>query len=125
MEAVGPTAPLTFGSPMIAGREDPSGYSGLSLRMVRDLTRGKVITASGHEGTEAAIGQQDPWLHYAGKLEETTTPAGVAAFDQSENPRYPTRWFVRSANWPMVGPACRGCPLRRAVRHLGGGRDCR
>lgn len=91
-------------SPMIEGRSDPSGYSGLSLRLPRAFTGGTPLTSTGVEGPEA-MGERATWLHFRGRVDESARHCGAAIFDHPENLRHPTYFFVRSTPFAIINPA--------------------
>lgn len=97
-------APLHFGSPMIEGRPDPSGYSGLTLRLPRSMTGGTVRNSVGSQG-DAVMGQQAQWVHYTGRQDGSCRTCGVAIFDHPHNPRHPTHFFVRTVPYGVLNPA--------------------
>ncbi|HEX6971111.1 MAG TPA: DUF6807 family protein, partial [Limnochordia bacterium] len=96
--------PFRFTSPMIEGRPDPSGYSGLALRLARAMTGGRIVNAAGTSGPEA-MGQRAAWLHYAAKLDGSAKLCGAAVFDHPDNPRHPSPFFVRATPFGMINPA--------------------
>lgn len=94
---------MTFGSPTTNGRP-MAGYSGLTLRMQRSMNQGKIATSTGQTGPEV-MGQRAAWLHYAGRTDTTNQPVCVAMFDHPENPRHPTKFFVRNEPFGCISPA--------------------
>jgi len=95
-------APLTFGSPTAAGRP-AAGYGGLFWRGPRSFLRGKILAADGLSGPEV-MGQSSPWLAYVGRHDGSARASTIVLLDQSSNPRYPTKWFVRHDPY-----ACASC----------------
>lgn len=86
---------LAIGSPTTNGRPN-AGYGGLFWRGPRDFWKGKVIGAAGRDGEEANMGAQGAWLAFVGKHDEVTAESTLIFVDSPGNPRYPTKWFVRS-----------------------------
>ncbi len=97
-------APLCFSSPMIEGRPDPSGYSGLTLRLPRSMTGGEVFNSEGSTG-DAVMGQRARWVCYTGGLDGSCKVCSVAIFDHPGNPRHPVHFFVRSVPYGVLNPA--------------------
>jgi hypothetical protein len=95
-------APLTFGSPTAAGRP-AAGYGGLFWRGPRSFLHGKILAADGLSGPEV-MGQSSPWLAYVGRHDGSARASTIVLLDQSSNPRYPTKWFVRHDPY-----ACASC----------------
>ncbi len=104
IEPSGEAGQLEFSSPMIEGRPDPSGYSGLTLRMPRCMTGGEVLDATGAQG-DAVMGSRARWALYRALQDGTCNPCAVAMFDHPSNPRHPTHWFVRSVPFAVLSPA--------------------
>lgn len=96
--------PLRFSSPMIEGRPDSSGYSGLTLRLPRSMTGGEVVNSAGSAG-DAVMGERAQWVYYTGGLDGSCRVCGVAIFDHPRNPRYPTHFFVRTMPYGVLNPA--------------------
>lgn len=94
---------MTFGSPTTNGRS-MAGYSGLTIRMQRSMNQGKIATSTGQTGPEV-MGQRAAWLHFAGRLDTTNRPVCVAMFDHPQNPRHPTKFFVRNEPFGVINPA--------------------
>lgn len=95
---------LEFSTPMIEGRPDPSGYSGLTIRMPRSMTGGDMLDATGARG-DAVMGSRAQWAMYRAMQDGTCRPCAVAMFDHPQNPRYPTHWFVRNTPFAVLSPA--------------------
>lgn len=90
---------LHFGSPTTAGRPN-AGYGGLFWRGPRSFTSsGTIRTAAGLHSDripEAEImGSASSWLAYSGRHDGTGNRSTLLFLDHPDNPRYPTKWFVR------------------------------
>ena len=95
-------AALTFGSPTTAGRP-AAGYGGLFWRGPRSFLRGTILAGGGLGGPEV-MGHAAPWLAYIGRHDGSGRTSTIVFLDQSGNPRFPTRWFVRNEPY-----ACASC----------------
>ena len=85
--------PLIFSSPTVEGRP-LAGYGGLFWRGPRSFLRGVVLAGGGLEGSEV-MGRAAPWLAYVGRHDGSGDTSTVLFLDDPQNPRYPTKWFVR------------------------------
>jgi hypothetical protein len=86
--------PLRFGSPTTEGRP-LAGYAGLAWRGPAPLRDAVVLLDDGPADADA-MGRRSRWLGYAG--------GGVtlAFYEDPGNPGVPNRWFVRTAEYPLV-----------------------
>ncbi len=81
----------------------------LALRVSKTLSHyfggGQLTSSEGAVGEEAIFGKPAKWMDYSGPVavgtgsERTTVREGITYFDHPNNPRYPTRWHVRSDGW--------------------------
>jgi hypothetical protein len=92
--------PLEFGSPTTAGRP-MAGYGGLFWRGPRSYLNGTILAANGLEGP-GVMGERSPWLAFAGRHDESDHASTLVFVDHPENPRHPTKWFVRSDPYGCV-----------------------
>lgn len=92
---------LAFSSPTVAGRPD-AGYGGLFWRGPRSFTGGSVLTADGTDEAAAAMGSASPWLAFTGRHDGSGESSTLVFVDHPDNPRYPTKWFVRSEPFACV-----------------------
>jgi hypothetical protein len=102
--------PLHIGSPTTAGRPN-AGYGGFFWRGPRSFLNGEILAAGGLSGPEV-MGQRAPWVAYIGRHDGTDGPAAAASttvsrstlvfVDHPDNPRYPTKWFVRNEPYGCV-----------------------
>jgi hypothetical protein len=93
---------LRIGSPTTQGRP-MAGYGGLFWRGPRSFLGEKIFAAGGLEGP-GIMGQSAAWLAYTGTHDVTANKSTIVFYDQSTNPRYPTKWFVRNDPY-----ACLSC----------------
>jgi hypothetical protein len=91
---------LTFGSPTTEGRP-LAGYGGLFWRGPRSFTGGKILAAEGLEGPEL-MGKAAAWLAFVGRHDGSGGASTLVFLDRPGNPRYPTKWFVRSEPFAAV-----------------------
>lgn len=94
---------VRIGSPTTAGRPN-AGYGGLFWRGPRSFTGGTVLAPQGSGGDELR-GQRAPWMGFCGKQDEVDRAASLVFVDDSDNPRHPPEWFVRSEEFAAVCPA--------------------
>lgn len=92
---------LAIGSPTTKGRPN-AGYGGLFWRGPRSFRGGQVIGSDGRDGEEANMGARGPWLAFVGKHDEVDAESTVIFVDGPNNPRHPTKWFVRSEPYACV-----------------------
>jgi hypothetical protein len=85
---------LVFGSPTTNGRPQ-AGYGGLFWRGPRSFLDGSILAADGLSGPEI-MGKASPWLAYLGAHDGTGDRSTLVFVDHPDNPRYPTKWFVRN-----------------------------
>ena len=97
--------PLTFGSPTTEGRP-LAGYGGLFWRGPRSFLGGTILAGGGGDDLEgpAIMGQAAPWLAFSGRHDGNSAQSTLLFLDHPENPRFPTRWFVR--NDPFACVSC-------------------
>ena len=95
--------PLEFGSPTTAGRP-MAGYGGLFWRGPRSFLGGRILGGAGIEGPDA-MGQRAPWLAFTGAHDGSDRTSTLVFVDHPENPRHPTKWFVRSEPYACVSCA--------------------
>jgi hypothetical protein len=93
---------LEFGSPTTEGRP-MAGYGGLFWRGPRSFTGGTILASGGLEGP-AVMGQAAPWLAFIGRHDGSGDTSTIVFADHPTNPRYPTKWFVRTEPY-----ACASC----------------
>lgn len=86
--------PLEFGSPTTEGRP-LAGYGGLFWRGPRSFTGGTILAAGGRSGPDV-MGQATPWLAFIGRHDGSGDASTLIFVDHPANPRYPTKWFVRT-----------------------------
>jgi hypothetical protein len=86
---------LILGSPTTQGRPAAS-YGSLFWRAARSLNRCSVLTESGIEDAEQAMGSSSAWLAYSGFHDGRDGRSTLVFVDDPSNPRYPTKWFVRN-----------------------------
>ena len=68
-----------------------AGYGGLFWRGPASWTGGEIVNAQ--------MGESAPWIALRGP------DATVACVDDPSNPRYPTKWFVRSTPYACIAAA--------------------
>ncbi len=68
------------------------GYAGLSVRIAKDISDWRVIDSEGHEGVEGH-GKSARWMDFAGRTADGRD-VGIAMFDDPDNVRHPSPWFV-------------------------------
>jgi hypothetical protein len=93
---------LRFGSPTTEGRP-LAGYGGLFWRGPRSFAGGMVL-APEIEGPDC-MGKASPWLAYVGRHDGSGDTSTLLFIDHPENPRYPTKWFVRNDPYAVVSYA--------------------
>jgi hypothetical protein len=94
---------LVFSSPTVEGRR-LAGYGGLFWRGPRDFTGGQILAGGGLEGPDV-MGQSAPWLAFVGRHDGSGDSSTVLFVDGLDNPRHPTKWFVRSTPYACVSAA--------------------
>lgn len=85
---------LHFGSPTVEGRP-LAGYGGLFWRGPRSFNKGQILAADGLEGPDV-MGKAASWLAFVGRHDGSGDSSTVIFIDRPRNPRYPTKWFVRT-----------------------------
>ncbi|HEV7948238.1 MAG TPA: PmoA family protein [Glaciihabitans sp.] len=93
---------IPFGSPSTAGR-DNAGYGGLFWRGPDSWKNGVIHTVAGPAGEELR-GSRAPWMAYTGHPRSGSSTS-VVMVDDSQNPTYPTEWFVRTEEYAGLCPA--------------------
>lgn len=93
---------LEFGSPTTHGRP-MAGYGGLFWRGPRDFATpgATVLGPDGRTGNEL-MGQASRWLSFTGKHDGTDATSTLLFVNEPDSFRYPTEWFVRTADTPVV-----------------------
>jgi hypothetical protein len=76
------------------------GYAGLSLRLSKAIHDGTFSNSAGAAGVAALHGKPASWLKYSAG---TALPA-VTIFDDAQNLRYPSPWYVNQ-DMPFFSPA--------------------
>lgn len=89
---------LAFGSPTTHGRPQ-AGYGSLFWRGPRSFTGGQVI---GPQAQEDYMGEPLPWLAFCGTHDGADAQSTLLFIDDSSNPRYPNKWFVRTTPYACV-----------------------
>jgi Family of unknown function (DUF6807) len=92
--------PLELGSPTTAGRP-LAGYGGLFWRGPRSFLGGRILAGELEEGRDA-MGERAPWLAFTGAHDGSDRTSTLVFVDHPENPRHPTRWFVRRDPYACV-----------------------
>lgn len=96
-----------------AGRErvtlGKTNFGFLAVRVAASISTffgtGRLVDSEGREGEPAIFGERAGWVDYSGRVavgigsERRDEPAGITFIDHPENPRYPSRWHVRSDGW--------------------------
>jgi hypothetical protein len=98
MTNVGP-APISLGSPHTHGR-DGAGYGGLFWRGPRSFTGGRVRAPAGRSKDDELSGTRHDWVAFTGQHDDGRSATLV--FSDTSVQDEPTRWFVRSAEYPGV-----------------------
>jgi hypothetical protein len=93
IESTGPRS-LRLGSPTTEGRP-LAGYAGLAWRGP-DALRGAGVLLEDGPAADDPMGRRSRWLAVAG------AGVTVAFFEHPGNPGVPNRWFVRTAEYPLV-----------------------
>lgn len=71
------------------------GYAGLSFRPTRSMYQDAQLKNSNDSKGKVTNGESAKWVHYLGKLDGgKDLIAGIAVFDHTENPRYPSPFFT-------------------------------
>jgi hypothetical protein len=86
---------LEFGSPTTKGRP-AAGYGSLFWRGPRDFTGCAVRLSTGVDSQGEAMGSAAEWLAFTGKHDGSPDVTTMVFADHPDNPRFPTKWFVRS-----------------------------
>lgn len=94
---------LELGSPTTAGRP-LAGYGGLFWRGPRSFLHGRILAEGGREGQDL-MGERSPWLAFTGRHDGSDHASTLVFVDHPENPRHPTKWFVRSDPYGCVSCA--------------------
>ena len=93
---------LEIGSPTTHGRP-MAGYGGLFWRGPRDFADpgATVMGPDGRAGNEM-MGYQARWLSFTGKHDGSDAVSTLVFINEHDSFRYPTAWFVRTADTPLV-----------------------
>jgi hypothetical protein len=94
---------LDLGSPTTEGRP-MAGYGGLFWRGPRSFLNGRILGGDDLEGPDA-MGRRAPWLAFTGAHDGSDRSSTLVFVDHPENPRHPTKWFVRSDPYACVSCA--------------------
>lgn len=78
-----------------------AGYGGLFWRGPRSFLKGTILAGDGLEGPEV-MGQAAPWLAFTGRHDGSGNGSTIIFLDHPQNPRYPTKWFVRNDPYACV-----------------------
>jgi hypothetical protein len=78
-----------------------AGYGGFFWRGPRSFHGGKILAGGGLQGPEV-MSKRAPWLAYTGRHDETQGTSTLLFIDHPSNPRHPTQWFVRNADYAGV-----------------------
>jgi hypothetical protein len=97
-------ATLHIGSPTTTGREN-AGYGGLFWRGPRSFTGGTVQAPAGTGSGDDLRGVRAEWFAFRGRHDVTGRRSTIVMVDDSDNPRHPPHWFVRSAEFACLCPA--------------------
>ncbi len=96
---------LRFGSPTTEGRP-AAGYGSLFWRGPRSFFKGNIMAGGGLEGPDKDImGQAAPWLSVTGWHDGSCQQSTLLFVDHPQNPRYPTKWFIRHDPYVTVSYA--------------------
>jgi hypothetical protein len=97
--------PIALGSPTTRGRP-AAGYGGLFWRGPRSFTGGRAFAgdASAPSGDDL-MGTRHEWVAFTGRHDEVDRSSTLVFVDAPDNPGHPTKWFVRSTEFPGVCPA--------------------
>ena len=68
------------------------GYAGLSVRLAKTIGNWKVIDSQDTKGLQVH-GKKARWMDFSGET-AAGKAAGIAIFDNPDNPRHPSPWFV-------------------------------
>ena len=96
---------LELGSPTTHGRQ-MAGYGGLFWRGPRDFANpgATVLGPDGRTGAEM-MGHAGRWLSFTGKHDGNDAVSTLLFINELDSFRYPTEWFVRTADTPLVSVA--------------------
>ncbi|MCS5716264.1 PmoA family protein [Herbiconiux sp. CPCC 205716] len=101
-------APIALGSPTTEGRPN-AGYGGLFWRGPASFTGGRILAPNAEavhsgEGGDEFRGTRSPWLGFVGEHPDARS-SSIVMIDLPGNPRHPTPWFARSAEYAGLCPA--------------------
>jgi hypothetical protein len=93
---------LEIGSPTTHGRP-MAGYGGLVWRGPRDFADpgATVLGPDGKAGSDM-MGHQARWLSFTGKHDVSDSVSTLIFINEPDSFRYPTEWFVRTTDTPLV-----------------------
>ena len=93
---------LRRGEPGADGRY----YSGMAIRFDNIITPGKLLDADGRTEPMDIFGKQSKWCSFAATHPADNETYGIRITDHSDNPRYPTTWWVRNRkNYSLIHPS--------------------
>jgi hypothetical protein len=86
-----------------------TNFGFLAVRVAASISTffgaGRIVDSEGREGEPDIFGERAAWVDYSGSVgvgvgsQRRAEAAGLTFIDHPENPRYPTRWHVRSDGW--------------------------
>lgn len=93
---------LRRGEPGADGRY----YSGMAIRFDNIITPGKLLDADGRTEAMDIFGKQSKWCSFTATHPADNETYGILILDRSDNPRYPTTWWVRNReNYCLIHPS--------------------
>lgn len=94
-----------------------TNFGFLAVRVAKSLSvyfgGGTLTSSEGKAGESEIFEERARWMDYSGPIavgtgeDRTTVTEGITYFDHPDNPRYPSRWHVRSDGW-MGASFCMG-----------------
>lgn len=89
-------ARLYLEKPAKHGGEEWGGYAGLSFRGSEKLVDPSFLAASGwtNQSNLTGYGEKEIWMDVTSKIEGTDDYAGITIFDNPENPRFPSPYYI-------------------------------
>ncbi|MCG8602735.1 MAG: PmoA family protein [Verrucomicrobiales bacterium] len=86
-----------------------TNFGFLAVRVAKSLSHhfggGQITNSEGAVGEKEIFGKSAKWVDYSGPVAVGTgekrevVQEGITFFDHPDNPRYPTKWHVRSDGW--------------------------
>jgi hypothetical protein len=117
---------LTLGNFQSIGGLKGSFYTGFAFRAadrfaeITDEFEPRLMAAGGLDGVDVIHGASAPWMAMAGRDPATGAKSTVILMDQSGNPGYPNKWFVRwgytQAAFPMIADQPMVIPPQKELR---------